>query len=38
MNKRAALTHSAKGRPELLVWSLGSVGALHRRDIYNDVR
>jgi hypothetical protein len=38
MNERASLTHSAKVRPELPVWSLGSVGALHRRDIYNDVR
>jgi hypothetical protein len=38
MNERAALTHSAKALPELPVWSLGSIGALHRRDIYNDVR
>jgi hypothetical protein len=37
VNERAALTSSAKAHPELPVWSLGSVGALHRRDIYNDV-
>ena len=24
--------------PELPVWHLGGVGALHRRDIYDDVR
>lgn len=24
--------------PELPVWHLGGVGAIHRRDIYNDVR
>jgi hypothetical protein len=24
--------------PELPVWHLGDVGALHRRDIYDDVR
>jgi hypothetical protein len=34
--EREVLTHTAK--PELPVWHLGSVGDLHRRDIYNDVR
>ncbi len=38
VNERAALVSSAKDQPELPVWSFGSVGALHRRDIYNDVR
>jgi hypothetical protein len=38
INERAALTSYAKDQPELPVWSLGSVGALHRRDIYNHVR
>jgi hypothetical protein len=37
INERAALTRSAKAPPELPAWSLGSVGALHRRDIYDDV-
>jgi hypothetical protein len=26
-----------KAAPELPVWNLGSVGSLHRRDIYDDV-
>jgi hypothetical protein len=38
VNERAALVSSAKDQPELPVWSLGSLGALHRHDIYNDVR
>jgi hypothetical protein len=38
MNERAALISSAKAQPALPVWSLGSLGALHRRDIYNDAR
>ena len=32
----AALTKPARPRPELPIWHLG--GALHRRDIYDDVR
>jgi hypothetical protein len=24
--------------PELLVWDLGAIGSLHRRDLYDDVR
>jgi hypothetical protein len=32
-----ALTHSARPKPELPVWHLGGAGALHRRDIYDDV-
>lgn len=27
-----------KPAPELPVWRLGTIGSLHRRDIYNDVR
>ena len=27
-----------KPAPELPVWRLGTVGSLHRRDIYDDVR
>ncbi len=39
VNERAALTQPARTTPpELPVWHLGGVGALHRRDIYNDVR
>jgi hypothetical protein len=35
ISDRAALTHPAQ--PELPVWHLGSIGALHRRDLYSDV-
>jgi hypothetical protein len=38
INERAALTNPAQCQPQLPVWHLGSVGALHRRDIYDDVR
>jgi hypothetical protein len=38
INERAATAHRASSNPELPVWHLGGVGALHRRDIYNDVR
>jgi len=38
INERAALTHPVQTNPELPVWRLGSVGALHRRDIYDDAR
>ncbi|MGC9998392.1 MAG: hypothetical protein ABSE79_23990 [Terriglobia bacterium] len=31
-------THFSTAAPELPVWHLGGVGALHRRDIYDDVR
>jgi hypothetical protein len=31
-------THFRTAAPELPVWHLGGVGALHRRDIYDDVR
>jgi len=30
--------HFRTTAPELPVWHLGGVGALHRRDIYDDVR
>jgi len=30
-------THSCTAAPELPIWHLGGVGALHRRDIYDDV-
>ena len=38
IGERAALTHAATARPDLPVWHLGSIGALHRRDIYDDAR
>jgi hypothetical protein len=38
MNERAALSHPAQARPDLPVWRLGSLGALHRHDIYDDAR
>jgi hypothetical protein len=38
VSERTALTHPAQGKPELPVWHLGRVGALHRRDIYDDAR
>jgi hypothetical protein len=38
MNERAASSHPAQARPDLPVWHLCSVGALHRRDIYDDAR
>jgi hypothetical protein len=38
IDERAALTHPTQSQPQLPVWHLGSVGALHRRDIYDDAR
>jgi hypothetical protein len=38
ITERAALTHRSQPRPGLPVWHLGGVGALHRRDLYDDVR
>jgi hypothetical protein len=38
INEQAALTQPAQPKPELPVWHLGAVGALHRRDIYDDAR
>jgi hypothetical protein len=35
--ERAALTGETTARPDLPVWHLGSIGALHRRDVYDDV-
>jgi hypothetical protein len=35
---RAHATGGARSVPELPVWHLGGAGALHRRDIYDDVR
>jgi len=37
IDERAALTQPARPKPELPVWHLGGAGALHRRDIYDDV-
>jgi hypothetical protein len=37
IEERAALTRPGGRRPELPVWHLGSIGPLHRRDIYDDV-
>jgi hypothetical protein len=38
MNERAAIARIAGATTELPVWHLGGAGALHRRDIYDDVR
>jgi hypothetical protein len=40
MSDRGATAHvvGAGSTPELPVWHLGGVGALHRRDIYDDAR
>jgi hypothetical protein len=38
MGERAAQTSRAQAKPALPVWHLGGVGALHRRDIYDDAR
>jgi hypothetical protein len=38
IDERAALTHQAQANPSLPLWHLGGAGALHRHDIYNDVR
>ena len=35
--KEAALSAPSKPSPELPILHLGAMGALHRRDIYNDV-
>jgi Arc/MetJ-type ribon-helix-helix transcriptional regulator len=35
--KEAALSAPSKQSPELPILHLGAMGALHRRDIYNDV-
>ena len=37
INEHRAATLPAQSSFELPVWHLGGVGALHRRDIYNDV-
>lgn len=36
--ERTAVTRPSRPSPELPVWHLGGAGALHRRDIYDDVR
>lgn len=38
IDERAPLFKPAVAPPALPVWHLGSIGALHRRDIYDDVR
>jgi len=38
MNERGAAAPAADAAPELPILHLGAMGALHRRDIYNDVR
>jgi hypothetical protein len=38
ITERAASTRHSQPSPGLPVWHLGGVGALHRRDIYDDVR
>ena len=37
INEHEATVHPAQSSSEAPVWRLGGVGALHRRDIYNDV-
>jgi hypothetical protein len=37
IDERVALTHQSSACPDLPVWHLGSAGALHRRDVYDDV-
>lgn len=36
MSERQVTTNPAPSSRELPVWHLGGVGALHRRDIYDD--
>lgn len=36
INEHAAAAHPAHSNHELPVWHLGGVGALHRREIYDD--
>ena len=38
ITEREALAHGPQPSPALPVWHLGGAGALHRRDIYSDVR
>jgi hypothetical protein len=38
ISERVALTHPVQSKPELPAWHLGSVGAFHRRDVYDDAR
>ncbi len=38
IDEHAAVTYLARPRPELPIWHLGGVGALHRRDVYGDIR
>ena len=38
MKERAATALATRSNPELPVWNLGEVGALHRRDLYDDAR
>lgn len=38
IEEHAAATYPTRARPNLPIWHLGGVGALHRRDIYDDVR
>jgi hypothetical protein len=38
IEERRAPAHPAQSQPRLPVWHLGGTGALHRRDIYDDVR
>ena len=36
MNEHGTIASGIRFSPELPVWHLGSVGAFHRRDIYDD--
>jgi hypothetical protein len=36
MSECQVTTNPVPSKPELPVWHLGSAGALHRRDIYDD--
>ena len=37
IDEHATLIHPAHARPRLPLWHLGGAGAMHRRDIYDDV-
>ena len=37
IDEHATVTRAAHARPSLPLWHLGGAGAMHRRDIYDDV-
>jgi hypothetical protein len=36
ITEQAAVTHRVQSRPALPIWHLGGVGAIRRRDLYDD--